>query len=52
MIKSIEIIIGLVMMIYAIKFMISLCKPVKIDLEFIGFMFCFIGLILMYCLFS
>lgn len=52
MIKCIEIVIGLVVMVYGIRFMISLCKPVKIDLEFIGFMFCFIGLIVLYCLFS
>lgn len=50
--KLIEIVLGLLIMVYGIRFMISLCKPIKIDLNFIGFGFCFVGMIILYCLLS
>lgn len=50
--RLIEIVLGLLIMVYGIRFMISLCKPVKTDLNFIGFGLCFIGMIILYCLYS
>ena len=44
--------IGLLIMVYVIKGLKSFMPKIKIDMDFIGMAICFIGLIVLYCMYS